>query len=504
MNLLIDPWIPVRERGGSGPFRLLRLEEVLCGEADWRVSLSRDDLEMACLQMLISLTQVLFIPDSDHQWRTRLKSPLSEGEFAAGIQPYLDWFDLDHPNQPFMQVRGVRAAEVTPIQKLLPGLPEGNNHAFFNRVDEVRHLSPAVAAIALFNQAVNSPSFGGGFKGGLRGGAPLTTLIWGQSLRQLIWRNVITVERVQRRCPAWVPGQADDQPTWVQPIRDGEVIHGASIGLLRGLFWQPAHVELLAAAEAAPCDVLGNEPVPGYVGFNKAKFNYSLSGMWAHPHGVMIGSAKKSEMEWKFMSFTTTAPAWTRLSEIVVPQPGDKDAKEGSVPAAALQQQLELQPKEPLHLLVGGYMANQAAIVERRHELIGLAAGWGDDAKFLTKLIKSGLAAKKALRGKLYLAAQGNKDKGVKGIGTAIHEVGEAQFYALTEGLFHDLLNAPATFAERQAAQQRFIQKLGDVCRVIYQQLTDPYGAKPELIAAIAWGRRALNADLNKLLEETP
>ena len=44
----------------------------------------------------------------------------------------------------------------------------------------VRH-STRVAAITLFNQASNCPSFGGGFKGSLRGGAPITTLVFGNS-----------------------------------------------------------------------------------------------------------------------------------------------------------------------------------------------------------------------------------------------------------------------------------------------------------------------------------
>ncbi len=64
-----------------------------------------------------------------------------------------------------MQTRNVQAKEATPIQKLLIGLPEGNNHAFFNEVGEVKQLGSMVAAIALFNQASNCPSFGGSFKG---------------------------------------------------------------------------------------------------------------------------------------------------------------------------------------------------------------------------------------------------------------------------------------------------------------------------------------------------
>jgi len=110
----------------------------------------------------------MFLPEDDRILRKKLAEPLSRKAFDAGIAHCLKWFDLDHPTQPFMQLLGAEATDDTPIQKLLVGLPEGSNHAFFNEVGEVRNLSGPVAAIALFNQASNSPSFDGGFKGSLR------------------------------------------------------------------------------------------------------------------------------------------------------------------------------------------------------------------------------------------------------------------------------------------------------------------------------------------------
>ena len=198
MNLLKDPWIPVRTDGGTGTFRLLTYQQLLCETGNWQVSLSRDDMELACVQLLVCMTQVMFLPEDDKALRTRIASALSAADFAAAVKPCQDWFDLDHPTQPFMQSRGVKSIEDTPIQKLLIGLPEGNNHAFFNEAGEVRNLSAPLVAIALFNQASNCPSFGGGFKGSLRGGAPITTLVYGQDLRDTIWRNVLTRPRFGR------------------------------------------------------------------------------------------------------------------------------------------------------------------------------------------------------------------------------------------------------------------------------------------------------------------
>lgn len=500
MNLLKDRWIPVRADGGTGAFCLLTYQQLLCEPGNWQVSLPRDDLELACVQLLVCMTQVMFLPEDDKTLRARISKTLSPDDFAAGISPCHDWFDLDHPTHPFMQSRGVKAAENTPIQKLLIGLPEGNNHAFFNEAGEVRNLSGSLAAITLFNQASNCPSFGGGFKGSLRGGAPITTLVYGADLRETIWRNVLTRPRIAKRQIA-MPGFEYDQPTWVKPILEKSTIPWNEIGLMRGLFWQPARVELVKSEQLAPCDVLGGDVAQGYSGFRKEKFNFTVEGVWPHPHGAMTMNLKKDPPV-KFASFTTTAPAWTQLSEFVVPNdinaPG---AKEGSIPAEPITQANEL-GKGDLHLLIGGYRTNQASVLERRHEMISLAHGWQDDKGRLPKLVEIGKEAKKALRGKLYFAVQGNKDKGLKGIGAAIHETAEKLFYARTESLIHETFSNEDTFSQWAVARKSFAKQMSDHCRAIFEELTDPYAMKPELIPVIAWARRSMNIDLAKLMEE--
>ena len=498
MNLLEDPWIPVRANGGTGEFRLLTFRELLGEAGSWRISLPRDDFELACLQLLVSMTQVLFLPRDDDELWNRMEQPLDAASFDAGIAPAADWFDLDHPTQPFMQTRGVKAAETTPIQKLLIGLPEGNNHCFFNQVGEVSALSGAAAAIALFNQAVNCPSFGGGFKGSLRGGAPITTLVDGPDLRQQIWRNVLTEARLQEELPDWRPDLSADRPTWVDPIKEKETVYSNQIGLIRGLFWQPAHLELIPSDEEAICDLLGIQAGRVYRGLRKEKFNYQIEGTWPHPHGTLGVAVKKGQREYKFASFTTDAPAWTRLTELVIRKP--VDTKEGNRPAGPVTQARALHIR-PLHLLVGGYRNKQAAVLERRHELIGLAAGWEDNESRLDELVRLGLAAKKSLRGKLYFAVQGNKDKGLKGIAVPIHEVAEKLFFARTEALIVDTFRNPDTFEQWQARCDAYVEALAAHCRDIFRELTDPYAMKPELIPIIAWARRSLDADLKKLKE---
>lgn len=501
MDLLNDSWIPVRATSGSGSFRLLTLEELLCHEGDWRISLPRDDLELACTQLLVCLLQITFLPEDNRALLERLNKSLSPEAMADAIRPCQDWFQLDHPTQPFMQTRGVKAADVTPMQKLLIGLPEGNNHAFFNEVGEVQKVGPSIAAIVLFNQASNCPSFGGGFKGSLRGGAPVTTLVMGGNLRETLWRNVLTLPRIRERLPDYEWDLSRDRPTWIKPIREKEVIRAHEIGLARGLFWQPARVELVKANEEAACDVIGVSRQPVYTGFRKSKFTFNLEGLWPHPHGVQIWD--KAKKEWKFVSFTTTAPAWTLLTEFVIPRGvEDANAKEGCAPAGPVVQASDIFREEPLYLLVGGYRTKQASVLERRHELFTLAAGWDADGKGrLKRLVDVGRQAKTALRGKLYFAAQGSKEKGMKGIGAAIHETGEKLYYARTEVLFHETLREDMTFKDWKQARRTFSERIVKTCHRIFDELTNPYCQKPELIPIIAWARRTLDNDLSKLTE---
>lgn len=513
MNLLKDPWIPVRADGGTGSFRLLTYQQLLCESGNWQVSLSRDDMELACVQLLVCMTQVMFLPDDDNGLRRRIAAPLSLNEFALGIAPCQEWFDLDHPKQPFMQSRGVKSIEETPIQKLLIGLPEGNNHAFFNETGEVRNLSATLVAIALFNQASNCPSFGGGFKGSLRGGAPITTLVSGKDLRDMIWRNVLTRPRIAERQIETL-GFAQDQPTWVKPIRGKSIIHWNEIGLMRGLFWQPARVELVKSEAVMPCDILGGEPTLGYAGFRCEKFSFTVEGVWPHPHGVMTMNLEKDPPV-KFASFAAVAPAWTLLTEFVVPNntPG---ARQGSTPAGPIIQANELGEGE-LNLLIGGYRIKQASVLERRHEMMSLAKEWRDEKGRLPKLVAIGIGARNSLLDAIFQVAFGQGE--LKGIGlvhkkkgrrilrerrdaTGFHDISEKLFYARTESLIHETFSNELTWKEWAAARSVFAKQIADHCRAIFEELTDPYAMKPELIPVIAWTRRSLNNDLKKLMEE--
>lgn len=487
MNLLTDAWLPVLE---DKSFRRIKLRDVLCSEADWEISLPRDDMELAAIQLLVSLTQVLFPVQDQSDLIRRIKSPLSIGEFEDAVSKYRDWFDLDHPDIPFMQIRGVSAKEFTPIQKLFVGLPEGNNHKFFNAEGEISRVCGGCAAIALFNQASNSPNFGGRFMGSLRGGGPVTTLIDAPSLRRRIWENVLPLTEVSRL----LPGRSyEDRPVWVDRISKGTSVAAASIGLMRGLFWQPSHVELLSGERGA-CDHCGGTAETCYVGFNKERFTYQLEGFWPHPHGPRQWEEKKGERVVRFLSFTTTAPAWTQLTQMLVLR---EEGKEGYMPAAVVSSRRKRRSGGPLHLLVGGYWVKKSSVVERRHELFSFSPGWEEGGDQIAEIVHVGFQVASLVKESLKLASVGKK-RGFKGIGVQLYKSAEQSFYHSSQNLIHSAIQ-DLDYDGFQSMRAGLVDGLNKIASALYQEAVAPYQHDPEFIQAISAGRARLASGLRKL-----
>jgi CRISPR system Cascade subunit CasA len=486
-NLLTASWIPVSHEGKA---QRISLKTLLCTETPWEITLPRDDMELAALQLLICLVQVIFPPANDKELRHRIAQPLDESTYDTAVVPYLEWFDLDHPTTPFMQTRGVAAADVTPIQKLFVGLPEGSNHSFFDPEGVIESVCPGCTAIAMFNQASCCPSFGGGFKGTLRGNAPVTTLMDAPHLRRRIWENVLPVS-----AQATWRQAGRNLPTWLDPIRAGEKIPAIEIGLTRGLFWQPAKLELIPNKKSGVCDSCGHESDRTYSGFNKEQFNYIVEGIWRHPHSPMLWNVKKGEVERRYVSFTTTAPAWTQLTQYL-PRISNDD-KEGHEPATVIVQYRcrSTEGTTSVGLIIGGYRNNQASILERRHELFSFRPGWEYGIEDLNECVQIALNARGALYKSLMWAAKGQKDK-FKGIGVDLHKTAERAFYDRSESFIHERLRV-FDFESADREKEALRIHVNQLALDLYNESVTPYTHDVGLVQAIAAGRRKLLKELN-------
>ncbi|MBI3285666.1 MAG: type I-E CRISPR-associated protein Cse1/CasA [Burkholderiales bacterium] len=508
MNLYRDAWIPVR--GSNAEFQQISLKRLLCQDEAWQISMPRDDMELACLQLLISLVQVAFTPADEKEWRQKMRSLLNEPTFDAGVAPLLDWFDLVHPVHPFMQTLGFESEKALPIQKLLIGLPEGHNHSFFNQPGEVKNLGAATAAISLFNQAVNSPGVSSGLEVGIRKAASVT-LISANNLREMVWRNVLHQTTLHELYPER-DSEDVEPPNWVKAATATE--YAANMGLLRGLFWQPKCIQLVQANIKGGCDLLQTEEPFLFTGFKWKKQSRKLEGFWLHPHTPSRLKIDKDKPVNVYLSFTNKNPSWEHTLNYIMER---ASGEIGGRAAPVVTQWKRLGDAINLNLIVGGYCrkkSNEEKIENRRHELYSIGEGWqsqpGQDA--IRRTIEDAIFVKSILRAKVHDVAKVIGLSKLKPKMQRRKEVPEDQnylgmpdkaeefFYQRTEGMIQDWFRE-MTRSERRSEQIKFIASLSKICLKIFEEVTEPYYQNPELIRTVALAKLSLNSELKKMKE---
>jgi len=536
MNLLTDQWIPVRPLEGGGAEKI-SLQELLCGEEKWELCLPRDDMELAALQLAICITQTILTPRDAAELRTHIAKPLTADKYAEAIKPFIDWFQLDHPRIPFLQVKGVNAKIITPMDKLFAGLTGSENCCFVNAPDLASQLCGGCTAIALFNQASCSPSFGGGseggFKPGLRGSSPITTLLQGQYLRQTVWLNILHAGQLDQVIP-WHNNAKYQKPTWVSPIKKGEKIYAEQIGFIRGLLWQPAHVELLLSIESSKCSCCGLSTNETYRGFLKEQFGFNVTGIWPHPHSPRITISKKGKIEERFASFKASVPSWTQLSRFVVRRTFSESSSTGhQQPAAVIiqarNQQMYGTKADHLHLLIGGYLTEKASIRERCHDVYILNHGWDRNLPVINQLIQLALNYRDALYKALYIFTHGiqgmaagektlrgalrGKDKEKnkikiyfrkadspvpKDMKNRIYFLAENQFFRRSERIMENAI-ACIDYNDPECEMAAIRKQLRHISEIIFDELVNPYRHDPEMIRTTAFTRSMLRENLKDL-----
>lgn len=196
MNLLSEPWMPVRRRDGSrewiAPHQTSDPDIVAFDSA-------RPDFNGALAQFAIGLLQTTTPMDSLSVWRQLLASPPDEETLRRWFVPATAAFEFDGEGARFMQDRSLKPVDgnMKEIGLLLiesPGAKtlEDNGDHFIKR-GQVLAACPDCAASALLTLQINAPKGGAGHRTGLRGGGPLTTLVVSQKQQSLwhdLWLNV--------------------------------------------------------------------------------------------------------------------------------------------------------------------------------------------------------------------------------------------------------------------------------------------------------------------------
>ena len=306
MNLIHDPWIPVRLADGTHT-TIRPAEIVKPGNPPVALDAPRADFNGALAQFLVGLLQTTFAPRDDDEWSDRLETPPSVETLDQAFRVHADAFFLDGEGPRFMQdlekferagKEGRKPAE-NGIASLLIDTPGDqtlrNNADHFIKRDRVEALCPACAATALFTLQLNAPSGGAGHRTSLRGGGPLTTLVAldpeGSELPDTLWHNLWL--NVLPRTVRLTGNPALDDPEhifpWLAPTRTSNPREGGQDTTPEDahplqMYWaMPRRIRLeFENAEEGGCDLCGAEGplVQRYFTFN---YGINYTGAWRHP-----------------------------------------------------------------------------------------------------------------------------------------------------------------------------------------------------------------------------
>jgi CRISPR system Cascade subunit CasA len=293
MNLLEDLWLPIRRRNGRrdwvSPCQLAD-PEIVSFDAD------RADFNGALMQFAIGLLQTTTPVDSPSAWRQLLNSPPDEQQLREWFSPVVAAFALHGDGPRFMQDFELRAGDgvINPVAALLIESPGENalrnNSDHFVKRGRVDAMCPACTATALFTLQTNAPAGGVGYRTGLRGGGPLTTLLLKQpprSLWQDLWLNVL-----ERSLHLSRSGDASNTAPhfrfpWlaeIEAIQPGSETAPAQVHPDQVFWAMPRRIRLdLEGVTTGECDVCGRTSDKLIRQFVAKNYGLNYKGAWDHP-----------------------------------------------------------------------------------------------------------------------------------------------------------------------------------------------------------------------------
>lgn len=294
MNLLVSTWLPFRVRDGGISYQS---PSAIADPEVVDLALPRADFQGAAYQWLIGLLQTVLPPRDHDDWLDYVAEPPSREALEAALEPLAAAFELDGDGPRFMQDRDpLEDAKPTSVSGLLIDSPGANglklNTDHFVKRGRVEAICPDCAALALFTLQINAPSGGAGYRVGLRGGGPLTTLVLPEdaqaSLWQRLWLNVMPSQSLSRQGKVEAPRPDDDSLfPWMGPTRlsdrKGAVVVPDAMHALHAYWAMPRRFRLLFEDAPCRCDLCGREASRSVGEIRAKNYGANYDGPWQHP-----------------------------------------------------------------------------------------------------------------------------------------------------------------------------------------------------------------------------
>ena len=307
MNLLKDDFI-------STPQGKVSLKTILTSNEQYPLQYYFDEVQLAMLQLLSSLTTAILQPTLK-ELQVYLKKGVSEEQYDRALESCNpEWFEADC----FMQSRPPKGSKFpdAPITKLLSGIECGNSvnaNGLFSDIEQARVVCTDCIHVLNYNLHMNikAECFGSTGATGIRGGGAISTLISGKDTKQTLLSNMIASDYFSEY--AQLDKNADPAPMWVTPLT-GKFYQAPFIGLVRGLFALAYHIDFRIDLTPCICDVCGHHAEQSVKRFNREKIHWQLMALQilvvkAEPVGGLTHSRLRHWKKTPFLPFvykTTT------------------------------------------------------------------------------------------------------------------------------------------------------------------------------------------------------
>lgn len=291
MNLISENWIPVRRADGSlqriAPWQLT---DGIGDNPIVAVASPRPDFDGALTQFLIGLLQTTCTPSEDQWWDWRKDAVPSPEVLKARFKAVAHAFELEGEKAFMQDFKPGQLDKKFGIAALLIGSPpEDSETDLFIKRNSVTQLCQNCVAAALFSLQTDSPEGGSGYRTGLRGGGPLTTLVLGSNLWETCWLNVLEKDRYLAGAAPEENAEHERFP-WFASTRTSETKPPVGVTTTPvdihpdQQFWStPRRIRLLAEeCETTICDICGDKTRQVYRAFKTKNYGVNYDG-FEHP-----------------------------------------------------------------------------------------------------------------------------------------------------------------------------------------------------------------------------
>lgn len=287
MNLINDKWITVKKKDGS-----------VSKIAPWEVTMedcsitapayTRPDFNGGIVQFLIGLIQTTCTPENNRYWRKWYETPPKSEELKGKFQEAASAFNLDGDGPRFMQDLELEKEDnikKDSISYLLIDMPSDNAKvAHFMKKGQCRELCEECSALGLFSLQTNSPAGGSGYRTGIRGGGPLTTLIIGETLWRTVWLNILERDDFLSKSGNKDKDKPSDKFPWLAPTRVSNPISN-DIHPAQNFWAMPRRILLVGEENNSKqaCYLCGNVSKYLYTRIRTKNQGINYTGAWSHP-----------------------------------------------------------------------------------------------------------------------------------------------------------------------------------------------------------------------------